>query len=149
MLLPLETRLENAIAELSALRSEVRSLQEIGSLRAHRPEMIRRFVSGHYNMEDGELTSQRRPGRIAWPRQIAMYLTRQTTTLTLDDIGAIYGGRDHGTVKHALERVSDEMSINPVFAQEVNEMESFILGGEKRPEKRQLLKPTARKEFLR
>ena len=51
------------------------------------------------------MTSKRRPANIAFPRQIAMYLSRELTKSSLSDIGDAFGGKDHGTVIHACKLV--------------------------------------------
>ena len=55
------------------------------------------------------LTGKRRPTCIAFPRQIAMYLSRRLTECSLKDIGNAFGGRDHGTVIHANKLVASRM----------------------------------------
>ena len=55
------------------------------------------------------MTSKRRPANIALPRQIAMYLARQLTKHSLQEIGDAFGGRDHGTVIHACKTVENMM----------------------------------------
>ena len=55
------------------------------------------------------MTSKRRPANIAFPRQIAMYLARELTKLSLSEIGDAFGGRDHGTVLHAHRLVRERM----------------------------------------
>jgi chromosomal replication initiator protein len=56
------------------------------------------------------MTSKRRPANIAFPRQIAMYLSRELTRSSLSEIGEAFGGRDHGTVLHAHRQVVDKMT---------------------------------------
>jgi chromosomal replication initiator protein len=50
------------------------------------------------------------------PRQVAMYLCREVLGMTLHDIGTTFGGRDHSTVIHAVERVKDRIAREPAFA---------------------------------
>jgi chromosomal replication initiator protein len=66
------------------------------------------------------MTSKRRPENIAFPRQIAMYLSRQMTESSLNTIGEAYGGRDHGTVLHACRLVKDRMSVDANVRQVVS-----------------------------
>ncbi|HLP81615.1 MAG TPA: helix-turn-helix domain-containing protein, partial [Nitrosomonas sp.] len=56
-----------------------------------------------------DMTSKRRPANIAFPRQIAMYLSRELTGSSLTDIGDAFGGKDHGTVIHAVKLVKRKM----------------------------------------
>ncbi len=70
-------------------------------------ETIQKKVADHYQIRHSDMTSKRRPANIAIPRQIAMYLTRQLTKHSLQEIGDAFGGRDHGTVIHACKAVEN------------------------------------------
>ncbi|MEK9144982.1 MAG: chromosomal replication initiator protein DnaA, partial [Elusimicrobiota bacterium] len=72
-------------------------------------EGIQKRVADHYQIRHSDMTSKRRPNAIAFPRQIAMYLSRQRTRHSLQDIGEAFGGRDHGTVIHAVKTVENMM----------------------------------------
>ena len=62
----------------------------------------------HFGLSAEELLSPSRTARIAWPRQVAMYLARELTDESLPAIGRHFGGRDHTTVLHALRRTRPE-----------------------------------------
>jgi chromosomal replication initiator protein len=62
------------------------------------------------------LHSKRRTRALVEPRQVAMYLCREVLGMTLHDIGTTFGGRDHSTVIHAVERVKDRIAREPAFA---------------------------------
>ena len=72
-------------------------------------ETIQKRVADHYQIRHSDMTSKRRPANIALPRQIAMYLARQLTKHSLQEIGDAFGGRDHGTVIHACKTVENMM----------------------------------------
>ena len=72
-------------------------------------ETIQKRVADHYQIRHSDMTSKRRPANIALPRQIAMYLARQLTKHSLQEIGDAFGGRDHGTVIHACKTVENTM----------------------------------------
>ena len=72
-------------------------------------EGIQKRVADHYQIRHTDMTSKRRPNAIAFPRQIAMYLSRQLTRHSLQEIGDAFGGRDHGTVIHAVKTVENMM----------------------------------------
>ena len=63
----------------------------------------------YFDLKLGDMTSKRPPSHIAFPRQIAMYLSRILTDLPLKLIGQGFGGRDHGTVIHACKTVENIM----------------------------------------
>jgi chromosomal replication initiator protein len=68
-------------------------------------EQIQRKVAEHFDVRLADMTSKRRPANIAFPRQIAMFLSRELTNSSLSDIGDAFGGKDHGTVIHACKLV--------------------------------------------
>lgn len=68
-------------------------------------DQIQRKVAEHFDVRLADMTSKRRPANIAFPRQIAMYLSRELTETSLSDIGDAFGGKDHGTVIHAVKLV--------------------------------------------
>jgi len=73
-------------------------------------DAILSIVAEHYDLRVVDLTGRRRPARIALARQVAMYLSRQLTGLSLKEIGEDFGGRDHGTVLHANRAISRRMT---------------------------------------
>jgi chromosomal replication initiator protein len=64
-------------------------------------------VTNHFNVRLSDLQSKRRSQSIALPRQICMYLARQLTRHSLEEIGGHLGGRDHTTVMHACSKIKD------------------------------------------
>ncbi len=79
------------------------------------PDLIKNIVAEHYQLDLNAFKSRRRTRDIAFPRQIAMYLCRELTDLSLPKIGEEFGGRDHTTVIHAHERIANEIKKNPPF----------------------------------
>ena len=75
-------------------------------------EGIQKRVADHFQIRHSDMTSKRRPNAIAFPRQIAMYLSRQLTRHSLQEIGEAFGGRDHGTVIHAIKTVENLMETD-------------------------------------
>ncbi len=67
---------------------------------------IQRKVAEHFDIRLADMSSRRRPRDIAFPRQVAMYLSRELTRSSLPEIGQAFGGRDHGTVIYACKVVS-------------------------------------------
>ena len=81
---------------------------------------IQKRVCEHYNIRIAEMSSARRARNIARPRQIAMYLAKQLTSKSLPDIGRHFGDRDHTTVMHAVNRVSELIGQDAAFAEDVD-----------------------------
>jgi len=79
-------------------------------------EEIQKVVSDYYDIRMGDMTSNRRPQCIAFPRQIAMYLSREMTTHSLPSIGQSFG-KNHATVMHACKTVSNKLKLDPALRQ--------------------------------
>ncbi|HUZ07882.1 MAG TPA: chromosomal replication initiator protein DnaA [Candidatus Paceibacterota bacterium] len=90
-------------------------------------EVIQKKVAEHFDIRLADMTSKRRPENIAFPRQIAMYLTRQMTESSLNTIGEAFGGRDHGTVLHACRLVKDRMEVDANVRQVVHYLEKQLM----------------------
>jgi chromosomal replication initiator protein len=90
-------------------------------------DAIQRKVAEHFDIRLADMTSKRRPENIAFPRQVAMFLSRQMTESSLNTIGEAFGGRDHGTVLHACRLVKDRMEIDPNVRQSVLYLEKQLL----------------------
>ena len=75
-------------------------------------EQIQRRVAEHFDVRLADMTSKRRPASIAFPRQVAMYLARELTKASLNEIGDAFGGRDHGTVLHANRTIEEKMKAD-------------------------------------
>ena len=90
-------------------------------------EVIQKKVAEHFDIRLADMTSKRRPENIAFPRQIAMYLSRQMTESSLNTIGEAYGGRDHGTVLHACRLVKDRMEVDANVRQVVSYLEKQLM----------------------
>lgn len=82
-------------------------------------EDIQRKAAEFYKLDLRDFVSKQRSRRVARPRQIAMYLSRQLTERSLPEIGRRFGGRDHTTVLHACKRIEELCESDPVFKQEV------------------------------
>lgn len=78
-------------------------------------EIIKKFIAREYNLTTEDLDSKKRTRQIAYPRQIAMYITRELTDLSLPKIGEEFGGRDHSTVIHAHDKIAKDMEDDPSF----------------------------------
>lgn len=88
---------------------------------------IQRRVAEEFNIRQADLNGRRRTADIAHPRQIAMYLARRYTQLPLQDIGAAFGGRDHGTVIHATKTIEQKMRKDPDLRAIINRMTADVV----------------------
>lgn len=78
-------------------------------------DLIQRTVADYFNLSTQELKSKKRTRIVAFPRQIAMYITRDVTEYSTTEIGLEFGGRDHTTVMHACQRIEDRMRTDPTL----------------------------------
>jgi chromosomal replication initiator protein len=76
----------------------------------------------HFGVSTEELLSSMRSPRVAWPRQVAMYLSRELTGASLPAIGRSFGGRDHTTVLHAWRRATAKISTDDACRQSVEKL---------------------------
>ena len=86
------------------------------------PELIQKVVSNHYQLKMEDLKSRKRSRPIVYPRQIAMYLCREMTDLSLPKIGDLFGGRDHTTVIHACDKVATDIKEDLQMKRTINEL---------------------------
>ena len=89
-------------------------------------ETIQKKVAEHFDIRLADMTSKRRPENIAFPRQVAMFLSRRMTESSLSTIGEAFGGRDHGTVLHACRLVKDRMEVDAHVRQVVSYLEKQL-----------------------
>jgi chromosomal replication initiator protein len=89
-------------------------------------DQIQRRVAEHFDVRLADMTSKRRPANIAFPRQIAMYLARELTKASLNEIGEAFGGRDHGTVLHACKLVKKRMKEQDKIRQTISFIDSAL-----------------------
>src|SRR5215218_6076297 len=90
------------------------------------PQRIVRAVADYYGVNLDQLRSSKRDRAIVVPRQIAMYLIREETDISLLRIGAELGGRDHSTVLHAVAKVAHELAENDEMRREISAVREMI-----------------------
>ena len=90
------------------------------------PERIAQAVSEYYGVGMDQLRGQKREKSIVVPRQVAMFLMREETDVSLLRIGAELGGRDHSTVLHACGKINREMQVNDEMRREVAAVRELI-----------------------
>ena len=78
-------------------------------------DLIQKMVADYFNLSTQELKSKKRTRVVAFPRQIAMYITREVTEFSTTEIGLEFGGRDHTTVMHACQRIDARMRTDPTL----------------------------------
>ena len=133
----LEGALNRVIAYSSLTENEIsidlanEALKDI--LSAHKARIINSSViidavSRYFDLKPDEFKSKKRNRDISFPRQIAMYLCRELTDMSLPKIGDEFGGRDHTTVIHAFDKITGDMEVNPETRRTIDELKKNIIG---------------------
>ena len=112
-----------------ALRDKIRPGESATSATVGlNPETIQQAVARDWGVTTEGLRSKTRTKALTAPRQVAMYLMRELLGLQLVEIGAAFGGRDHSTVIHSLERVGAMQREDPTFAQRIGRLRALLEG---------------------
>ena len=90
-------------------------------------EYIQEVVAKYFNIDKRELKNSKRSNDIAFPRQIAMYLCRDVSSMSYPQIGNDFGKRDHSTVMHACTKIEKEIKENPNTKLIVESVKKIIL----------------------
>lgn len=128
--------LEGALIRMVALSSLTGTSLTVDSARSTLKDIIKRedvqqpvnmdriqaVVAKHFNLDVKDLKSKRRTDAIAWPRQIAMYLSRTLTEHSTTEVGEHFGGKDHTTVLHACEKVKLKLAESPFISSMINKI---------------------------
>ena len=91
------------------------------------PENIKVAVSKYYNIPLDDINSSKRSDKIAYARQVAMYLCRTLAKMQYKNIGNAFGNRDHSTVMHACEKIEKEIKYDTVSRSHVDNVKNIIL----------------------
>jgi chromosomal replication initiator protein len=89
-------------------------------------EAVAEQVGRHFRVEPRQLRSDRRSRGVLLPRQVGMYLARQLTGLSLEQIGRYFGGRDHSTVLHACRKVEQSLAHDAALRGAVKELHAAL-----------------------
>ncbi|MFW6078951.1 MAG: helix-turn-helix domain-containing protein, partial [Gemmatimonadota bacterium] len=119
-----EITIDLAREALGAVLSEPDTSAELS------PESIRATVAQRWGVPEQGLISKRRTKDLTLPRQVAMYLMRDLLDISLVEIGKAFGGRDHSTVIHSIQKVDNEMRANDEFRERVLGLRAVFAGEE-------------------
>lgn len=126
----LEGALIRIIAYSSLTNSEItvelasEALKELFSSKARQlnVDLIKETISDQFSIKMEDFNSPKRTRAIAYPRQIAMYLCRELTDLSLPKIGEEFGGRDHTTVLHAYDKITKDIEEDLEFKEKIEKI---------------------------
>jgi chromosomal replication initiator protein len=97
-----------------------------GGAAAVNPELVRRRVAEAWNVTPEALQSKKRTKDLTVPRQIAMYLIKEMFSLPLVEIGKLFGGRDHSTVIHSIDKVEDDLARDAELRRKVETLRAAL-----------------------
>ena len=89
-------------------------------------ELIIEIVAQQYGIAPEDITGKKRNREIAVPRQIAMYISREMTSLSTTNIGVAFGGRDHTTVMHGCDKIAEAIRTDFSLKKRVDELKGLI-----------------------
>ena len=90
-------------------------------------QSIQKLTAGYFNISLNDLLSNKKKRQFSYPRQIAIFLSRDLTGLTMKEIGKAFGKKDHSTVVYALKHIENEKKNNPHIKDDVNQLKDFLL----------------------
>ena len=85
-------------------------------------EQVQQLVANHYNITVEDMKSKRRMASIAFPRQVAMYICRTELNESFPKIGIEFGGKDHTTVMHSVDKIKKQLKSNPELQTEISKI---------------------------
>ena len=89
-------------------------------------ELIQNIVANYFQLSTDDLQAKKKTKEIVYPRQIAMYLSRELTNASLPQIAAFFGKRDHTTVMHAYDKINKNKETDPKLNQDIQELTERI-----------------------
>ena len=108
----------------SALKDIIEDVQE----RRVTVPMVQQVVADFYSVSVDAMTSSRRTADVTYPRQVAMYLSREMTDLSLKAIGEQFGGRNYSTIISACNKIEDDMRFDPELSKVFKDLKKRIKG---------------------
>jgi len=135
----LEGALTRVLAHASITGSGSPSLDEVSEMlrdiiptadsRPISVDAVQALVAEYYGITVKEMISKRRDKHIVFPRQVAMYLIREEIAMSLPAIGLVFGGRDHTTVLHSYEKISNDAKEDPRVAEDIAHLRDQLRPG--------------------
>lgn len=130
--------LEGALIKLSAAASisnyeiepeTVRQLLNLDRYKAEKKldiEIIAKEVSKYYSVSLADIKSKSRGKNFVKPRHVCMYLSQKKLGLTLKEIASYFGGRDHTTVLHGINKIEEQFNLDPAIRREIEEISALF-----------------------
>ena len=120
------SKLYNAEITLEVAEEALKDLISPNSTREVTVELIIEVVAEHFGFKPSDLSSHKRNKEIVYPRQIAMYLCREMTSTSLQLIGKALGKRDHSTILHGIEKITEDLKQNETLSSTIEILKKKI-----------------------
>jgi chromosomal replication initiator protein len=120
--------MKNASIDLSLAKEALKNILDFVEKEVT-PDMIMKFVAEKFNIKVGELRSKNNSPKIAFPRQVAMYLIKELTNLSLPEIGKEFGNKHHTTVLYSIQKINDMRKKDEEFDKLISSYISFFRYG--------------------
>jgi chromosomal replication initiator protein len=121
------TRFASVPVDINSAKEALKDLLAVQT-RQISVENIQKTVADYYKVRVAEMFSKKRSRTVARPRQVAMALAKELTTLSLPDIGEAFGGRDHTTVLHACRKIAELRSTQVDMARDFDALVQVLRG---------------------
>ena len=122
--------LYNEEINVSIAEEAIKDMLKESEPRKITPEIIISEVAKYYEITKEAIISKKRPKNVVYPRQICMYLCRELTDTSFDEIGKAIGGKDHATVMHGYNIIKDDLSTNPSLRDDIEKLKKKIIPGQ-------------------
>lgn len=121
------SRLTDQKITMSLVEEVLKDLIGSDKIKTITVEMVQRAVAEHFDVRLADLRGRSRQRQIVHPRQVGMYLCKELIpSLSLNDIGEAFGGRDHSTVLHACMKVQRDLKAQPAMRQQIESLSKTI-----------------------
>ena len=120
------TIMNESVIDLEVTNDALKDFFKTSIISTNKVEQVQQLVANNYNISVEDLKSKKRTATIAIPRQIAMYICRIVIGETLPKIGLAFGGKDHTTVMHSVDKIKKEITANSQLEAEINKIVSKL-----------------------
>lgn len=120
------TIMNESVIDLEVATEALKDFFKTSIISKNKVEQVQQIVANNYNISVDDLKSKKRTASISIPRQIAMYICRIVVGETLPKIGLAFGGKDHTTVMHSVDKIKKEISVNSQLEAEINKLISKL-----------------------
>lgn len=123
-------KLNNEEITVSMAEDAIKDMLKESEPKKITPDLIITEVARYYGTSKEAIISKKRTKEVVNPRHVSMYLCRELTDTSYDEIGKAIGGRDHSTVMHGYEAISSDLSTNPTLKDDINNIKKKIMPGQ-------------------